>query len=234
MPGYIRGFLERGYEIGEGEMKWELISRTDPLFHSNQGSFKYIVLGTRYFDPFPFTEGLPENISKGAKSIIGDPNPEDTIKEAYERKLHRENSPIKNRRVVEMSDLRDMSWSEEISDDWIGYLKEEVPERGHIFSAAARGFKLVDGEGDKYKEKYSTDIGKDDHWGRLDFIDVDEFMSMIDGEEIIHDGVKLRLERRTKREMLPDRWFQLLERVDSIADPDRDIYEARFIFYWHH
>jgi hypothetical protein len=233
MPGYLRGFVERGYELDEDKMKWELISRTDPLFHASQSTFKYVVLGKRYFDPFPFTEGFPEDISKGAKAIIGDPKPEETIEEAYEGSTEN-GSPVKRRRVVEMSDMRDMDWEERVSDDWVEYLKNEVPDRDYVFPAAARSFKLLDSEGDRYVEKYSTDIGKDDHWGYLEFIDVDEFMSLVEGESVIHDGIKLQLERKTKREMLPERWFKLLEWVDSVANPDIGVYEARFIFYWHH
>jgi hypothetical protein len=217
MAGYIRGFVEKKHESWDD---WEFVCRVDPLVGS-QGDFKYLLLAKdkfSLFEPFPYSEGFPEDMSIDTKAHVAGVESED-VEEAFREYVDSGSTPT-YLRSMSLSELLEFDWDEGIEDKELDELREEVQEKypNNFDSEKLDIFKL-------------QNYGKKKIWYYDDSFSIEEIKSLVDGDKIEKKGKKLYLERKTRREILPESWFRLLDLMEFFKDHGENV---RFIFYWHH
>ncbi|WP_415382330.1 hypothetical protein [Halosimplex sp. TS25] len=229
MPGYIRGVVEQ--KFGDS---WELVSRVEPITGS-QGTFKYVMLTTKwasYLDPLPGTEGLPEDLSVGAKlSMLGFASRSlDRFSNAdLDAAFDTLTGDMKHEQHVSLDELTAFDWGQGISRPAWERMREEYAESKpypHEYRPL-RLFELVDADGTPYEQWESDDAR--DCW-RTRVTRQELVGPLLHREWIEIDGRQAHLRERTRKEMLPIHWFRLLATLDD-ASRHRDV---RFTFYWVH
>lgn len=239
MPGYIRGFVEQEFAD-----RWEFVCRVDP-FTGGQGAFKYVFFGTGYasaFDPVVHTRGIPDDLGASTKlMLLSNGRLRDLDKRSNED-LHEEFQQFEEHMVyprhVTLDQLLSFDWDrglddatrEEMVEEGLRFLDPETtPERGPCPEwvsqcGLGRLFELVDTDGTLHEEWAPEEAGS---W-RERILHRDDLASILLGEPFQFDGRTARLRSKSRRELLPDSWFTLLE---LLARSHRDV---RFVFYWHH
>jgi len=221
MPGYLHGFIEKKHEIFDD---WEFVGRLDPLVGS-QGAFKYLVLGTgyfKYFKPFPYSEGFPEDITVDTKDLMCGV----CFEEEFEDFVDNHIGEYSCARSVELEEVQDVDWDKGISEENLDKLKSEFNEdypdnfyEGRLESY----FKLVDLDDNQVLDQQES-------WYEADFLSKDEIKKLVNGKTVETDGKRLTLELKTRRDHLPESWFRLLHLMEYFKEHNEKV---RFIFYRH-
>lgn len=235
MPGYINGFIEKkmwDYEdldMGDTplEHQWTFVSKVHP-FTGSQGDFRDIAFGIRkfsYLDPFPHKKGIPEGITPELKELILGITPwEEDLDEAFEGYMN--NHGDSKSRYTTVSMLDGFKWNEGLSDENLEELRNSIKEEDYIHRDKLQAFKLMDSTGKEYHEESRNGI-----WYSDSNISKEEAKKLALGDEIEIKGQKLHLKRRTRKEILPNLWFELLDLLKNLK---KDNEEVRLFFYWHH
>lgn len=228
MPGYVRGFVER-----EFASQWEFVCRVDP-FTGSQGQFKYVLFGTDWASPLGpvvHTEGFPDDLAPATKlAMLGRPG--DSLDRLSGSDLDeqfrefRTGSGHANHRHVSLAELLEFDWDRSISDEGRSELVEAEPRERT--SAVRWLFELVDSTGTDYRDWERTD---DWDW-RTEFDQAATVDALLRGARVETGDRVVSLRPRSRREILPDTWFDLLELLsDDFVAGHRAV---RFVFYWHH
>lgn len=227
MPGYVRGFVEREFAD-----RWEFVCRVDP-FTGSQGAFKYVFLGTRWasaLEPVVHTEGIPDDLAPATKLVMMGRTAE-AMDRLSNEDLHERfqsyagsDSDVGHPRHVTLEELQSFDWEQTISEErW-----QDLAERTDEPRRELRLFELVDTDGTEYDE-WAPDGA--DGW-RLRVGGTDDAAALLDREWIEFDGRTVALRPRSRRELLPDSWFDLLELLAH--DYHQSYQDVRLTFYWHH
>jgi len=220
MPGYIQGVIEKQMGIG----KWEFLSRIEP-FTGSQGNFKYMAFGMkrfRFLEPFPHDRGFPEDLSLQSKAVIS----LNEYRQHLDEPIAEFECGLKKRRTVLLSDIKDIDWDKGISDENLQRLREEYDSKEEYHEGDYRNlevFELTDSEGNSLSEKNLS-------WYRKEDITDEMISSLVAGDTIDFRNRKVSLERKSRRELLPESWFKLLDLLDIFHED----HEIRFVFGWHH
>lgn len=230
MPGYIRGFVEREFAD-----QWEFVCRVDP-FTGSQGSFKYVFFGTRAasaLGPVVHTKGFPDDLAPSTKlAMLGrggnglDRLSGEDLHERF-RSFRERLSDHTPPRHVSLERLRAFDWDRGIDDEARAELADGELERSPY--RVLRLFELVDADGRDFEE-WEEPTEEDDWRQELDRGETLE--ALLRGERVETDGKTVSLRPRSRREILPETWFELLELLShDWAAGHRSV---RFVFYWHH
>ena len=235
MPGYIRGFVEREFAGG-----WEFVCRVDP-FTRSKGAFRDVFLAKNWasaLEPVVHERGVPEDLAQDTKlAMLGrSANPMDRLSN---EDLHEQFQTFRERlskftppRHVTLAKLIEFDWECGITHENRRELAEEGPT--DLLNRVLRLFELVDADGEEYAEWGPE---RDEDW-RIQFApwsdteafaDQEETEALLRGEWVEYGDRHVSLRPRSRRELVPDDWFDLLRLLHR--DDHRDV---RFIFYWHH
>lgn len=235
MPGYVRGFVEREFAD-----RWEFVCRVDP-FTGSQGSFKYVLFGTGFaspLDPVVHAEGLPDDLAPATKlamigrhrDALGRLSNEDLNGRFREFREGLAGTP--SPRHVSLAELLAFDWDRGIDDETRAALAENGADGS--LRRALRLFELVDADGTAYAEWAPEGMESEDgteqggrRWRRR-IAERGDAAALVSGDRVEFEGRTVSLRPRSRRELVPDRWFELL---DLLAGDRRTV---RLVFYWHH
>ncbi len=122
-----------------------------------------------------------------------------------------------------LEELLEFDWESGISDANRASLAEHGPNMA--LHMVLRLFDLIDSTGTKYSEWESE---AEEGW-RHKFVDRDDIETLLRGDLVEFEDRWVSLQARSRHELLPEDWFDLLRLL--YLDDYRDV---RFIFYWHH
>lgn len=219
MPGYIRGFVER--KTG-GE--WEFVSTVDS-FTGSQGDFKYAMFGTgrfSYLEPVTHEDGFPDDLTVMTKlnmikfyrtDSLNRVEGGDKLEQRYQDQIFGKESSVSGRRTMKLSEMLEFDWNKGVSDEKMEELREN-PE--NIERNLLDPFVLRDPEAREVSE-----------W-RHDISD-EKLQKLFRRKTVDYSGREVHLERKSRRQLVPEAWFDLLDLLGKMRTED-----VRFVFYWHH
>lgn len=228
MPGYLNSHIESKYDD-----EWRYLTNVRPLIGA-QSNIKYVLLGlkwARYLEMPSSSSSLPNDISDLTKmNMMSDywENGSGIFEEEDLQELYSKyRGGIGTTKVMKLDEINDFKWDEGISEENLEKLKTEVEQKNRFNVDYLRIFKIFDEEG-KYYEFNGVLQSDDEEYD----LDREEVRKLILNGKLEKNSKSFVLEKKSKRELIPQSWFDLLELINRrFRYKSEDI---RFILYWTH
>ncbi len=229
MPGYLNTYLEKKMPGGE----WKFLTNVRP-FIGSQGNVKYVLLSlewAKHLEMPSSSDSLPKDISDLTKiNMMSNYWGTDVVEEGeLQGRFTKFRGEIGTRKVMKLNDINDFEWNQGISEENLEKLKTEVEENNSFNSNYLRIFKIKDDEDKYFKNKGNGILQLDDE---RHILDKEEVRELILNGKLEKNTKKLVLEKKTKKELLPQYWFDFLELSNQRFWHKKE--NIRFILYWTH
>lgn len=190
------------------------------------------------FEPLPSERGIPEKVSNiarfnmaNATTKYGDTNKEYKVNYPSLDKLF--SDPKENVMTIERSDLKKVDWDEErneLEDQLREFKKEtkarhekEITWKNSYIEMLNKVFRV---------EKKNSDEEKLGRFWTFDELDQDDKINIVENGSITKDGSTFESVKTTRRDYLPERWFEVMDIMENIEERQFKKEEKSRLLIW--